>query len=71
MDKLLTLEEVAAWLRLSKDSVYRLTQGGKIPAFKVGTQWRFKQTEIDAWMTENKNSTYRRTSSVTSKEGHT
>lgn len=56
----MTLEEVAGFLRLSKDSVYRLVQGGKIPASKVGTQWRFRKSEIDNWLEENKNSTERR-----------
>ena len=51
----MTLEEVAAYLRLSKDTVYRMAQSGRIPASKVGTQWRFRQVDVDAWIDANKN----------------
>jgi len=55
MASLMTIGEVAAYLRLSKDTVYRMAQSGKIPASKVGTQWRFRQDDVDAWLEENKN----------------
>ncbi len=55
MDELMTLEEVATYLRLSKDTLYRMAQTGKIPASKVGTQWRFRRSEVDAWLEQNKN----------------
>ncbi|HEV56212.1 MAG TPA: DNA-binding protein [Phycisphaerales bacterium] len=55
MHTLMTLDEVAAYLRLSKDTVYRMAQSGKIPASKVGTQWRFRQSDVDAWLEQNKN----------------
>ena len=55
MDTLMTIDEVAAYLRLSKDTVYRMAQSGKIPASKVGTQWRFRQSDVDAWLEQNKN----------------
>jgi excisionase family DNA binding protein len=51
----MTLEEVAAYLRVSKDTVYRLAQGGKIPASKAGTQWRFRREDVDQWLEQNKN----------------
>jgi len=55
MEALLTLEEVAAYLRLSKDTVYRMVQTGKISASKVGIQWRFKREAIDKWLEKNRN----------------
>lgn len=55
METLMTLEEVANYLRLSKDTVYRLAQGRRIPASKVGNQWRFRREDVDAWLDENKN----------------
>ena len=55
MDSLMTLGEVAEYLRLSKDTIYRMAQSGKIPASKAGTQWRFRQEEVDKWLEENKN----------------
>ena len=46
----MTLQEVADYLQLSKDLIYRLAQGGKIPASKVGSRWRFRRERIDRWM---------------------
>ena len=48
----MTLQEVADYLQLSKDLIYRLAQSGKIPATKVGSRWRFRQERIDRWMEE-------------------
>lgn len=55
MDRWMTLEEVAIYLHVSKDSIYRLSQKGKIPASKLGNLWRFKKEEIDEWMKNNRN----------------
>ncbi len=55
MDALMTIEEVASYLRLSKDTVYRMAQAGKIPASKVGQQWRFRREDVDEWLERNKN----------------
>lgn len=55
MDSWMTLEEVAQYLKVSRDSIYRLAQKGEIPASKVGNLWRFKKDEIDKWMKENRN----------------
>lgn len=48
----MTVREVAEYLRLSRDLIYQWAQQGKIPAFKVGGQWRFKRERIDLWMEE-------------------
>lgn len=50
MDKWLTLEELTAYLKLSKTKLYGMAQRGEIPAAKIGSQWRFDREEIDAWM---------------------
>ena len=55
MDHLMTLPEVAAYLRLSKDAVCRLASGGKLPASKVGSQWRFRRDDVDKWLETHKN----------------
>lgn len=47
---ILTLDEVASYLKVGKRTVYRLVSEGKIPAFKVGGTWRFRQTELDQWI---------------------
>ena len=46
----MTLQEVAEYLQLSKDMIYRLAQSGRIPASKVGSRWRFRRERIDRWM---------------------
>lgn len=52
---LLTTEQVARYLKVDKFTVYRLVAQKKLPAFKVGNQWRFKQKMIDAWLMKNSN----------------
>jgi excisionase family DNA binding protein len=52
---LLTTAQVAEYLKIDKFTVYRLVTQRNIPAFKVGSQWRFKKTMIDAWLKENSN----------------
>jgi excisionase family DNA binding protein len=54
-EKLLTTEQVASYLKIDKFTVYRLVTQKKIPAFKVGNQWRFKKKMIDAWLMKNSN----------------
>ena len=52
-DTWLTVKEVAQYLKLSTDLIYKLAQQGSIPASKVGTAWRFKKEKIDRWMDAN------------------
>lgn len=49
---ILTVEQVASILHLHSVTVYRLVKKGKLPAFKVGSRWRFRQNELEAWMAE-------------------
>ena len=51
-DDILTLEEVAKYLRLSERTVYDCAQKGEIPAGKIRAAWRFKKSEIDKWVNE-------------------
>ena len=48
--EILTLDEVAAYLKAGKKTVYRLVQQGQIPGFKLGGTWRFRRTELDRWI---------------------
>lgn len=50
--QIFTLDELAAYLKVGKRTVYRLAAAKKIPAFKVGGTWRFRRQEIDQWITE-------------------
>src|ERR1051325_7035094 len=46
----LTTEEVLEYLQVNRRTVYRLIKAGKIPAVRVGRQWRFRKRDIDAWL---------------------
>ena len=46
----LTLEEVAQFLRVHPSTVYRLLRKRTIPAFKVGSDWRFNQESVERWV---------------------
>ncbi len=54
-DEILTLKEVAAYLKLAEKTAYRLAAEGKLPGFKVGGSWRFKKEDIEVWIQEQKN----------------
>ena len=49
-DQLMDIKEVANYLRLRESTVYAWAKGGKIPAFRLGRLWRFRRTELDAWL---------------------
>ena len=46
----LTTEEVLRYLQVNLRTVYRLIKAGKIPAVRVGRQWRFRKRDIDGWL---------------------
>lgn len=48
-DEILTVREVADYLRLGESTIYRLAQEGKIPARKIGGTWRFSRQAIKIW----------------------
>ncbi len=54
-DNLLSLKEVAAYLGISKQSLYRMVKGGTIPAYKVGGAWRFRLSEIEEFLRHSSN----------------
>jgi excisionase family DNA binding protein len=49
-DQILTLKDVAIYLKLTDKTAYRLASEGKLPGFKVGGSWRFKREDLDAWI---------------------
>jgi excisionase family DNA binding protein len=53
-DKILTLKEVAEYLKLAEKTAYRLAAEGKLPGFKVGGSWRFKRDDIEKWIEDSK-----------------
>ena len=49
MGTIMTVHDVAQYLRLSQAKVYRLAQAGAIPAMRIGKSWRFRKDLIDEW----------------------
>ena len=49
-DQIMTLREVAQYLGLHVMTVYKLTREGRVPAAKIGGQWRFKRDVLDGWL---------------------
>ena len=47
---ILTIKEVAEYLKVTERTIYRLAAAKKIPAFKVGGSWRFSRADIDRWI---------------------
>ena len=47
---IMTIREVAEYLKLSEKTAYRHAAAGKIPGFKIGGAWRFRRGEIDKWI---------------------
>ena len=50
---IMTLEEVAAYLRLKPQTIYTWAQDKKIPAAKLGKEWRFKKSIVDEWFIQH------------------
>jgi excisionase family DNA binding protein len=55
-DEIMTLKEVAAYLKLAEKTAYRLAADKKIPGFKVGGSWRFRRAEIESWIDDQSKS---------------
>jgi len=49
-EEIMTLKEVAEYLKLAEKTAYRLAAEGKIPGFKVGGSWRFRKDAIENWI---------------------
>ena len=56
-DEILTLREVAEYLKLAEKTAYRLAAEGKLPGFKVGGSWRFKREDSERWIEAKKKET--------------
>lgn len=51
-EDILTIREVAEYLKVTERTLYRLVQDGKLPAFKVGNSWRFRREDLERWISE-------------------
>jgi excisionase family DNA binding protein len=63
-ESFLTTEEVLDYLQVNLRTVYRLIKAGKIPAVRVGRQWRFRKRDIDAWLESQRPRTARATAAA-------
>lgn len=52
--EIMTIREVADYLRLAEKTTYRLAAEGKLPGFKVGGAWRFRMSEINKWIDQQR-----------------
>lgn len=52
-DEILTIQEIASFLKIKEKTAYDLAAKGKIPGFKVGGSWRFRKSDIDFWIEQN------------------
>jgi len=57
IQEILTIREVADYLKVTQRTLYRLVQDGKLPAFKVGNSWRFRREDLERWISEQSRGT--------------
>ena len=48
----LTIDELSAYLKIPKSTLYKLVREGKVPCQKIGRHWRFRKEAIDRWLEE-------------------
>jgi len=53
MDNIMTIEEVARYLKMKTQTIYTWAQKGKIPAAKIGKEWRFRKDLLDEWFNQH------------------
>ena len=53
MDNIMTIEEVARYLKMKPQTIYTWAQKGKIPAAKIGKEWRFRKDLLDEWFNQH------------------
>ena len=52
-NEIMTMDELAEYLKISKSTLYKLAQEGKLPGQKVGRHWRFRKKAVDRWLEQN------------------
>lgn len=55
MAELMNFQDAREYLKTSRATLYRLIQGKRIPAFKIGGRWRFDRERLDKWFTDHEN----------------
>jgi len=54
LGEVLTIEELASYLKIAKSTLYKLVREGKIPCQKIGRHWRFRKSAIDFWLEQGR-----------------
>ena len=54
-EDVLTVKQVAEYFQVTEKTIYKLSQSGDLPGFKIGGSWRFKKADIDKWIETNMN----------------
>lgn len=54
----ITIQELAVYLKMAEKTLYRLAAQGGVPGFKVGGAWRFRKSEIDKWIKEQEKKSF-------------
>ena len=52
MEDIMTVKEIAEYLKLNPATIYKLARSGEIPAAKIASEWRFPKELVDAWLSE-------------------
>jgi excisionase family DNA binding protein len=65
---IMTIGEVAGYLKVTERTIYRLAGAKQIPAFKVGGSWRFSKVDLDKWIEQQSTQTDNRTANVAETE---
>ncbi len=52
-EEIMTIQDISSYLKIAEKTTYRLAAEGKLPGFKVGGSWRFRKSQVDAWIVEN------------------
>ncbi len=53
-DEIMTIRELAVFLKIKEKTAYKLVAEGKLPGFKVGGAWRFKRDDLEEWIKRQK-----------------
>ncbi len=68
MDELLTLKELSEYLKIAEKTLYGYAQKGTIPGIKIGSAWRFRESDINQWLEERRQATRKTTGENKKKE---
>lgn len=55
-EDIMTVKELADYLKIAEKTAYRFAADGKVPGFKIGSAWRFRKSEIVRWISEQEQS---------------